>query len=142
MSNALTIKSLLPNPVFATVLYVAVEMNNEFSVKHHGRGDFVIGSLSQPPTSTEKAHLMAISEMFSSSGVSCTVSPTIKKNMWQKFLNNCTFNAISAIGTKTDKNTITVESFVLMRESFNVSIFILSLLQGKSNTACCIQYQV
>lgn len=98
VSNSMKIQSLIPNEVFPTVLYVAVEMRNNFSVKHHGRGDIVIGSLSRPVSDLERSHLIELSDMFTHSGISCIVSPEIKNEMWFKFLCNCTYNAISAIG--------------------------------------------
>jgi 2-dehydropantoate 2-reductase len=98
VSNAMKIQSLIPNEVFPTVLYVAVEMSDNVSVKHHGRGDIVIGSLSPTVSDSERSHLTILSDMFASSGISCVVSPKIKNEMWFKFLCNCTFNAISAIG--------------------------------------------
>ena len=45
VENAALIASELPNPVIPSVVYVATEIARPGYVKHHGRGDLVIGNI-------------------------------------------------------------------------------------------------
>ena len=87
--------------VVAAVVYVAVEKINDFTLKHHGRGELKIGYPSGGSSSDFTQYertLEEICEIFASAGVPCEAVPDIRREMFMKFLVNCTFNAISAIG--------------------------------------------
>jgi len=90
----------IPNPVYAAVVYVATGMSGHRTMKHHGRGELYIGSL-QPAQERDQENLAAISTLFESADVPCFIAQQIKKDMWLKFLVNCSYNAISGIGQIT-----------------------------------------
>ena len=90
----------IPNPVYAAVVYVATGMSGHRTMKHHGRGELYIGSL-QPAQERDQENLAAISTLFESADVPCSIAQQIKKDMWLKFLVNCSYNAISGIGQIT-----------------------------------------
>jgi len=86
VDNAERIRSKVKNPVIPAAVYVASEMKGPGHLKHHGRGDLVMGS------SNEK-----IKAWFESAGVPVAVSDNIAGELWAKLVLNCAYNAISAI---------------------------------------------
>ena len=90
----------IPNPLYAAVVYVATGMLGHRTMKHHGRGELYIGSL-QLAQERDQENLAAICMLFESADVPCSMSKQIKKDMWLKFLVNCSYNAISGIGQIT-----------------------------------------
>ena len=90
----------IPNLVYAAVVYVATGMSGHRTMKHHGRGELYIGSL-QPAQERDQENLAAICTLFESADVPCSIAQQIKKDMWLKFLVNCSYNAISGIGQIT-----------------------------------------
>ena len=87
----------ISNPVYAAVVYVATGMLGHRTMKHHGRGELYIGAL-QPAQGRDQENLVAICTLFEGADVPCFIAQQIKKDMWLKFLVNCSYNAISGIG--------------------------------------------
>ena len=69
-------------------------------LKHFGRGELLVGDLDNQHLVNDlvKQELGMLSEIFSSSNVPCDISENIKHELWSKFLVNCCYNGISAIG--------------------------------------------
>jgi 2-dehydropantoate 2-reductase len=82
------------------VVYVAAEMTGPGRVKHTGRGDLVIGALSERERNDERCRrqLESIAALFVRAGVPCVVSENIQGELWAKLIMNCTYNALSALG--------------------------------------------
>lgn len=88
VDNAARLQAQLGRPVIPTVVYVATEMAGAGHVRHHGRGELVIGPA---PRSTELAAL------FAAAGVPLQVSDNVIGELWAKLVLNCAYNALSAI---------------------------------------------
>ena len=88
---------IFPGFIYPTVVYVATSMLFPGHVKHFGRGELLIGSLGQP-LATDQDNFLKITSLFNQSQIPCNIAENIKDQMWIKFLVNCSFNAISAIG--------------------------------------------
>ncbi len=97
VGNVPSISRLISNPVYPAVVYVAAGMGDERTLKHHGRGELHIGQYGDLSPIDEN-NLQGIGNLFNNSGVHCVVSRNIQKDLWLKFLVNCAYNAISAIG--------------------------------------------
>ena len=98
VDNAERIAAVLPNPVYAAVVYVGAYMDGPGRVRHTGRGDLVIGvpqALAQRGDGA--ADLRAISTMFERAGIPCPISGDIEAALWTKLTINCAYNAISAL---------------------------------------------
>jgi len=81
-------------PVIPAVVYVATEMAGPGHLKHHGRGDLVIGSLDgSVPLET----LQQVRTLFAAAGVPVTISGDVASELWEKLVVNCAYNALSAI---------------------------------------------
>lgn len=89
VDNAERLSKAIGQPVIPTVVYVGVEMAGPGHVKHHGRGDIVMGP---SPIGPE------IAPMFQKAGIPTTVSSDINATLWTKLITNCAFNALSAAG--------------------------------------------
>ena len=62
-------------------------------LKHFGRGELVLGSLGN-----DSNELKILSDFLQQSNIPCEISSNIRKDLWLKFLVNCSYNGISAIG--------------------------------------------
>jgi 2-dehydropantoate 2-reductase len=85
VDNTERIQAKLSQPVIAAVVYVATEMKGPGHLKHHGRGDLVIGRHEQ------------VKAWFEAAGVPTAISTNIAGELWAKLVVNCAYNALSAI---------------------------------------------
>jgi 2-dehydropantoate 2-reductase len=90
VDNAQQIRAASGIDAIASVVYVAAESLEPGFIKHHGRGDLVIGP------ETERTRTLAA--QFVRSGVPCRVSNNLEGELWVKFIANCALNPVSAIG--------------------------------------------
>jgi 2-dehydropantoate 2-reductase len=88
VDNAERLQALLARRVTATVVYVAAEMAAPGHVRHHGRGELVIG-----PAAVSQE----LAQVFADAGVPVQISDNVKGALWAKLILNCAYNALSAI---------------------------------------------
>ena len=88
VDNADRLQAILPQTVVPAVVYVATEMAGPGHVKHHGRGELVIG---ESPGSRRFADECA------AAGVPVESSGNVIGALWAKLIVNCAYNALSAI---------------------------------------------
>jgi 2-dehydropantoate 2-reductase len=88
VDNAERLAATLGREVIPAVVYVAVEMAGAGHVRHHGRGELVIGRSSASE---------AIAATFGAAGVPVDVSDNVSGALWAKLIVNCAYNALSAI---------------------------------------------
>ena len=96
VDNCERIKTVLSNPTYPAVVYVATGMAGPGHVKHFGRGELVIGDPDDREACLDQ--LSGIQDYLNKGNVPCSISKKIKHDMWLKFLVNCSYNAISGIG--------------------------------------------
>lgn len=99
VDNAERISQVVPNHAISAVVYVATGMAGDGHVKHFGRGELIIGRVGGHENIS--AELEQICDLFLSAQIPCTVSNNIQRELWLKFLVNCSYNGISAIGQIT-----------------------------------------
>jgi 2-dehydropantoate 2-reductase len=88
VDNAARLQAVLQREVTPVLVYVAVEMAAAGHVKHHGRGDLVIGpSAANAP----------IAALFVQAGVPVETSANVVGAQWAKLILNCAWNALSAL---------------------------------------------
>lgn len=100
VENAEIVRSVLPNTVIPAVVYVATEMAGPGHLRHHGRGELVIG---------ESAASAAIVADFAQAGVPVQVDANVMGALWAKLIVNCAYNALSAIAQKTYGELVKVD---------------------------------
>ncbi|MCK2095800.1 ketopantoate reductase family protein [Thauera aromatica] len=88
VDNAARLQARLGREVGPAVVYVATEMAGPGHLRHHGRGELVIGPLAAA------AELVAL---FGGAGVAVEVSDNVAGALWAKLILNCAYNALSAI---------------------------------------------
>jgi 2-dehydropantoate 2-reductase len=88
VDNSERLQAILGQPVVPAAVYVAVEMPAPGHVRHHGRGELVIG----PSPSSAK-----IADRFRHAGIPTDVSDNVIGVLWAKLIVNCAYNALSAI---------------------------------------------
>ncbi|MGM4931933.1 ketopantoate reductase family protein [Tardiphaga sp. 619_E2_N8_5] len=88
VDNPERLRAILSQPVIAAAVYVASEMPGAGHVKHNGRGELIIGASSESD---------ALAKLLSDAGVPTTVASDIDAVQWSKLINNCAYNALSAV---------------------------------------------
>ena len=90
VDNAEQIRAASGIDAVPSVVYVAAESMEPGYIKHHGRGDLVIG-----PETERHTRLAA---QFERCGIPCRVSNNIEGELWVKLIANCALNPVSALG--------------------------------------------
>jgi 2-dehydropantoate 2-reductase len=88
VDNAARLGEILGREVAAVVVYVATEMAGTGHVRHHGRGELVIG----PTTASQ-----SVARLFTDAGIPMQISGNVMGELWAKLILNCAYNALSAI---------------------------------------------
>jgi len=107
VDNAERLTAVLARPVFPAVVYVACEMAGPGHVRHHGRGELVIG-----PSDTA-AELVSL---FHGAGVAVEISAHVKGALWAKLIINCAYNALSAISQQPYGRLVQTEGVAQVME--------------------------
>jgi 2-dehydropantoate 2-reductase len=97
VENSNLIAKQVANVVIPCVVYVATEIPAPGCVKHHGRGDIVIGTMLASRLRDPQKTLQEIVELFDSAQVPVQISPNVMAELWSKLMINCAFNAISGL---------------------------------------------
>ncbi len=88
VDNAERLQAALGREVIPAVVYVATEMAGPGHVKHHGRGELVIG----PSAPSDM-----LAKLLADAGVPVQISDNVTGALWAKLIVNCAYNALSAI---------------------------------------------
>ncbi|MBP3124918.1 2-dehydropantoate 2-reductase [Thalassospira sp. ER-Se-21-Dark] len=88
VDNARRLGGVLGQPVIPVVVYVATSMGGPGHVKHHGRGELVIGPSAQS---------QAVVDTLVPAKIPVEVSDNAEGALWAKMILNCAYNALSAI---------------------------------------------
>jgi 2-dehydropantoate 2-reductase len=98
IGNVERIRAHVARPVVAGIVYTAANMPGPGHVKHTGGGSIVIGGL--PAWGVDDATLAAVKKTFDDAGVPIEISPSIELGLWTKLMQNCCYNAVSALTEK------------------------------------------
>ena len=93
VDNADRIQARISQPVIPACVYAATEMAGPGHLKHHGRGDLVIGTLGLASAEA----LASVKQCFEAAGVPTVISDNVAGELWAKLVANCAYNAVSAI---------------------------------------------
>lgn len=88
VDNAARLGAVLGRPVVPVAVYVATDMAGPGHVRHHGRGDLLIGP------SPRGAEILGL---FTAAGISASASEDAIGALWGKLVVNCAYNALSAL---------------------------------------------
>lgn len=112
VDNCQRLQAVLTQACFATVVYVATGMQGPGHVKHFGRNELILGDVQNPnhPSPT----LNEIARLFNQAGIQTEVSKTVGLSLWSKFLVNCTYNGISAIGQMSYGNMVKIPEILTL----------------------------
>jgi 2-dehydropantoate 2-reductase len=125
--------NMIANPIYAAVVYVAAGMIGHRTMKHHGRGELLIGNPKESALGDEQS-LKEICKLFEVADVPCAISPQIKREMWLKFLVNCSFNAISGIGQISYGGMIKSPGIVKLIEEITKEFLTIAALENVNIT--------
>ena len=88
VGGAEILRDRLGTQVVASAVYVACEMRAHGHVKHHGRGDLIVGG-------SRKCNEVAL--LFLDASIPTKVSDDVSVALWEKLILNCAYNAMSAL---------------------------------------------
>ncbi|MGE3571719.1 MAG: ketopantoate reductase family protein, partial [Burkholderiales bacterium] len=94
VDNTERIQARVTQSVVPAAVYVATEMAGPGHLKHHGRGDLVIGELG---ARLPAGALDQVKGWFDAAGVPVAISDNVAGELWAKLVVNCAYNALSAI---------------------------------------------
>jgi 2-dehydropantoate 2-reductase len=94
VDNTERIQARIACAVVPAAVYVATEMAGPGHLKHHGRGDLVIGALGG---NVRADTLAQVKQWFEAAGVPIVISDNVAGELWAKLVANCAYNALSAI---------------------------------------------
>ena len=99
VENADVIARHVDATVVPAVVYVATAMPAPGVVRHHGRGDLVVGPRTRAAADDAAfgRRLDALVAFFATAGVAVTISADVVAELWSKLMVNCAYNAISAL---------------------------------------------
>jgi 2-dehydropantoate 2-reductase len=82
------------------MIYAAIGKSSPTAVTHFGGGNLTIGTTQTNPQNLVQAegHLQSIQQLFEKAAIPTTISENMIADLWTKFVINCVFNGISAIG--------------------------------------------
>jgi 2-dehydropantoate 2-reductase len=86
VDNIERLRAMLRQEIAPAAVYVATEMAGPGHVRHHGRGELVIGATTRD-----------IAAAFTAAGVPVQISGNVMGALWEKLVVNCAYNALSAI---------------------------------------------
>ncbi|MET0289055.1 MAG: 2-dehydropantoate 2-reductase [Pseudoxanthomonas sp.] len=111
VDNADTLTAILGRSAIPAVVYVATDMGGPGHVRHHGRGELVIGP---------SARSAEIAALLSAAAIPATVSAQVRDALWAKLVINCVYNALSAISQLPYGELVRGEGVLaVMREVFD-----------------------
>ena len=99
VENAEILARHLRQTVIPAVVYVATATPEPGLVKHHGRGDLVVGASDGAAARDRDVveSLVSLKAAFDAAGVPVTISPNVLGELWSKLMVNCAYNAISGL---------------------------------------------
>ncbi len=91
VDNAERLAAVIKREVVPVVVYVATDMGGPGHVRHHGRGELVLG----PGAAGERA-----AAVLTEAGIQADVSSNAAGALWAKMIVNCAYNGLSALSRR------------------------------------------
>ena len=130
VENSMLISRHIKNAVIPAVVYVATEITAPGYVKHHGRGDLVIGTMSPPRLNHPHQTLADIVELFVSAQVGVRISDNVMVELWSKLMVNCAFNAISGLSQLSYGNLALLDSIRATQATVVIEVIAVAKADG------------
>lgn len=130
VENSALIAQQVPHAVIPCVVYVATEITSPGCVKHHGRGDLVIGTMQTSRLKYPQKTLQEIVELFRSAQVPVQISQNVTAELWSKLLINCAFNAISGLAQIQYEKLAALESVRSTQTALVKEVIAVALADG------------
>ena len=118
--------------VVPAVVYVATAAPEPGWVRHHGRGDLVIGAWKAGPArdAADDRRLQAIVDLFASANVPVRISADVMAELWSKLMVNCAYNAISGIAQATYAELAALPSVRELQQAVVGEVVALAAAEG------------
>lgn len=129
VANVQIVKKHFTNPVYPAVVYVAAGMDGQRIMRHHGRGELVVGAMDEL-TEQDAKNLALICQLFESASIPCAIADDIKKQIWLKFLVNCSYNGISAIGAMSYGEMVSIQEIKELINHITKEFLVIASLEG------------
>ena len=130
VENTSIIEAQLAQAVIPSVVYVATELAAPGYVKHHGRGELVIGTSKNLRLKKPDETLNQLVNLFASANIVVNISQDVRVEQWSKLLINCAFNAISGLAQVQYQKMARVESILETQSTLIKEVIAVALADG------------
>jgi len=130
VENSALIAQQVPHAVIPCVVYVAAEMPAPGCVKHHGRGELVMGTMQASRLKDPQKTLQDIVALFGSAQVPVQISQNVMAELWSKLMINCAFNAISGLAQIQYEKLAALESVRATQTALVKEVIAVALADG------------
>jgi 2-dehydropantoate 2-reductase len=132
VENAATIARDVNATVVPTVVYVATSMPGPGVVRHHGRGDLVIGPFTKAGSADANlgAKLQDVVDFFATANVPVRISADVMAELWAKLMVNCAYNAISGIAQASYGELAALEPIRALQHTVVAEVCALAAAEG------------
>jgi 2-dehydropantoate 2-reductase len=130
VENAALIAQQVPHAVIPCVVYVAAEMPAPGCVKHHGRGELVMGTMQASRLKDPQKTLQDIVALLGSAQVPVQISQNVMAELWSKLMINCAFNAISGLAQIQYEKLAALESVRATQTALVKEVIAVALADG------------
>ena len=130
VENSALIAQHVPQAVIPCVVYVATEIPAPGCVKHHGRGELVIGTMQVSRLRDAQKTLQEIVDLFGSAQVPVQISQNVMVELWSKLMINCAFNAISGLAQIQYEKLAALESVRITQAAVVKEVIAVALADG------------
>jgi 2-dehydropantoate 2-reductase len=130
VENAALIAQQVPHAVIPCVVYVAAEMPAPGCVKHHGRGELVMGTMQASRLKDPQKTLQDIVALLGSAQVPVQISQNVMAELWSKLMINCAFNAISGLAQIQYEKLASLESVRATQTALVKEVIAVALADG------------
>lgn len=123
------VSSFPDNEIISALAFICVSRPSYGEIDHTDFGSLIIGRY--PRGRSQKIN--ELSDMFTASGIKCTIDENITGSRWKKLVWNAPFNPISVLGGKLDTREMTESDEVLtLSRAIMSEIIELARLEGHS----------
>ena len=134
VENPATIARQVGRRVVPAVVYVATSMPQPGSVKHHGRGDLVIGPLDAAAAAdpATPGRLQDLVDCFATADVPVRISSDVMAELWSKLVVNCAYNAVSGVAQATYAQIAALPSLRELQRAVAAEVVAVAAAEGVS----------
>lgn len=156
LQNTARLSTQLRRPIFITMIYVALSMLCDHVVSYQGGGPLILGQLpsdpslnstnthanSNPTPNPSDADLEGLVNLLVKANIPVSVSSDILQDLWSKWILNCVYNGLSALGPINYGELVRVPGILDLIQAITEECFALARAENISLNEASITEQI